>query len=60
MVLLWLRKLGVLAFGGLGESSNSSLATEKCWFRQLSERPKEGINHRKKMKCVGKNLVSVA
>ena len=36
--------------------SNNSLATEKRWFQQLSERLKEGVNHRKKVKCVGEKF----
>ena len=37
-------------FDVLGETSNNSLATEKCFFQQLSEQCKKGINHQKQAK----------
>ena len=38
--------LNVLAFSGLGELSNSSLATENPSFRQLTVLIQDHVNHR--------------
>ena len=40
------RNLKVLAFDGLGELSNSSLATKKPSFQQLTVSTQDHINHR--------------
>ena len=52
MVLYFSRNLKVLAFGGLGELTNSSLAIERPNFRRLSKWVQEDINHRKLIKYV--------
>ena len=44
---LFCHKNQSLAFGGLGELFNSSLATEKPNFQQLNNLVQEDINHRK-------------
>ena len=47
MALCFLRNLKVLAFGGLGKLFNSSLATEKPNFWQLTILTQDHVNHRK-------------
>ena len=44
---LFFHKNQSLAFGGLGEHLNCSLATEKPSFWQLKNRIQEYLNHRK-------------
>ena len=38
----------VLAFGGLGEATENSLASEKGRFRQTRKRDKKGLNCQKR------------
>ena len=63
-MLSFSKKLKVLVFGGLGELSNSSLATEKLSFQQLTVLTQEHVNHRKPVDHVfynfGKKGISMA
>ena len=43
---LFLHKIQILAFGGLGKRLNGSLATEKPSFWQLEDQTQDYINHR--------------
>ena len=43
--VLFFRKFESLAFGGLGELFNSSLATENPSFRQITIRTQDYVNH---------------
>ena len=45
--VLFFKKFETLAFDGLGELFNSSLATEKPSFRQLTICTQDYVNHRK-------------
>ena len=64
LVLDFSKKLKVIAFGGLGELSYSSLATKNPSFRQLAVLNQEHVNHRKPVDHVfynfGKKGLSVA
>ena len=44
---LFLHKIQILAFGGLGERLNGSLATKKPSFQQLEDQTQDYINRRK-------------
>ena len=45
---LFLHKIQILSFGGLGERLNGSLATENPSFRQLTNQIQDYLNRRKK------------
>ena len=51
---------GKNTFGGLGQTSKDSLATEKCCFRQLSGKTKKGVNQSKQTKATGVKVLSIA
>ena len=51
-VVLFSKNLKVLAFGGLGELSNSSLTTENPSFWQQTVSAQDHVNHRKLIKHV--------
>ena len=44
-VLFFKKKMKFLAFDGLGEFFNNSLATEKLTFRQLTVLTQDHVNH---------------
>ena len=45
------RKMKVLAFDGLGELSNSSLAIERPAFQQITVSAQDHVNHRNLVDC---------
>ena len=57
--VLVFKKFESLAFGGLGEIFNSSLATKKPSFRQLTIRTQDYINHRKPMDFIFNKILEM-